>query len=132
MLSVPPSHAGSREKPTSIASSIAASMVCVDLDRDHVGARQHHFAHDGVAELEDRVDELALLAFDGLLFGGDVGHRADLLLGDERALLQPLPGEHDVGDADEATRQDAQRGEVREEPEQRRDPQRGASVFWIA
>ena len=62
MLSVPPSHAGSREKPLSIAHSIAASIVCVDFHRDDVGTRQHHLAHDRVAELEDRVDELALLA----------------------------------------------------------------------
>ena len=85
----------------SMARSIASSIVCVGLDGDHVGARQHHLAHDGVAELEDRVDEPALLALDGLLVGGDVGHRADLLLGDERALLQALAREDDVGDADE-------------------------------
>ena len=54
----------------------------------------------------------SLLALDGVLVGGDVGHRAELLLGDERALLQALAREHDVGDADEQARQPAQRREV--------------------
>ena len=126
MLSVPPSHAGSREKPPSIAHVDRRLDRVVGLDRDHVGTRQHHLADDGVAELEDRVDELPLLALDRLLVGRDVGHRADLLLGDERALLQALAREHDVGEADEAARQHAQRREVREEPQQRRDAQRGA------
>ena len=36
----------------------------VGVDRDHVGPRHHHLAHDRVAELEDRVDELALLGLD--------------------------------------------------------------------
>ena len=98
----------------------------VGVDRDHVGPREHHLAHDGVAELEDRVDELALLALDRVLFGRDVGHGADLLLGDERALLQALAREHDVGDTDEAARQAAQRREVGEEPQERRDVERGA------
>ena len=84
----------------------------VDLHRDDVGAGQHHLAHDRVAELEDRVDELALLARDGVLVGGDVGHRADLFLGDVRALLEPLAREHDVGDADEPAREHSQRCEV--------------------
>ena len=44
------------------------------VDRDHVGPRHHHLAHHGVTELEDRVDELALLGFDRRLLRGDVGH----------------------------------------------------------
>ena len=52
-----------------------------------------------------------------VLVGGDVGHRAELLLGDERALLQALAREHDVGEADEQPRDEhAQRREVRDEP----------------
>ena len=74
----------------------------VGLHRDHVGAWEHRLAHDGVTELEDRVDELALLAFDHVVVGRDVGHREDLLLGDERPGLQPLARKHDVGDTDEA------------------------------
>ena len=38
---------------------------------------------------------------DGGLVGGHVGHRPDLLLGDERAFLQATPGKHHVGDGDE-------------------------------
>ena len=102
MLSVPPSQAGSREKPLSIATADRGLDRVVDFHRDDVGTREHHFAHEGVAELEDRVDELALLARDGVLVGGDIRHRADLFLGDVRALFEPFPREHDVGDADEA------------------------------
>ena len=90
-----------REKPPSIARSIAVLDGVVGVDRDHVGTRQHHLAHDGVAELEDRVDEPALLALDHVLLGRDVGHRADLLLGDEGALLQALPRQDHVREADE-------------------------------
>ena len=93
MSSVVSSQTGSREKPRSIARSIAVLDGVVGVDRDHVGARQHHLADDGVAELEDRVDEASLLALDDVLAGRDVGHRADLLLGDERALSSgPCPG----------------------------------------
>ncbi len=74
----------------------------VGRDRHHVRARRHHLADDHVAELEDRVDQLALVALDRLLVGGDVGHRADLLLGDERALLEAASGQDDVGEADQA------------------------------
>ena len=87
----------------------------VGVDRDHVGPRHHHLAHDRVAELEDRVDELALLGLDRRLLRGDVGHREDLLLGDERPAAQPLAREHDVGEPDEAAREEAQRRELREE-----------------
>ena len=93
----------------------------VAFDRDHVGAGQHHLAHDGVAELEDRVDELALFGLDRSLLGRDVGHREDLLLGHERAVAQTLAGQDDVGDPDEAAGQHAQRPEDRDEHEQRRD-----------
>ena len=94
----------------------------VGLDRDHVGTRHHHLAHDGVAELEDRVDELALFGLDRRLLRGDVGHREDLVLGDERPTAQPLAGQHDVGEADEAAREHPQRPEAREEHEQTATP----------
>ena len=74
----------------------------VRVDRDHVGARPHDLADDGVAELEDRVDEPALLALDLVLVGRDVGHRAEVLLRDERSLLQALAREEHVGQSDEA------------------------------
>ena len=121
----PSSQTGSRENPRSMARSIASSMVSVGVDRDHVGTREHHLAYDGVAELEDRVDEPPFLDLDRVLLGRDVGHGADLLLGDERALLQTLAREHHVGDTDEEIRRPAQRREVGEEPQHRRDGQRG-------
>ena len=55
---------GIREKPLRSASDIAWREVLVALDEDHVGARHHHLAHDGVAELEHRVDHLALAGLD--------------------------------------------------------------------
>ena len=127
MLSVEwSSQTGSRENPRSMARSMAVFDGVVGVDRHHVGARQHHLAHDGVAELEDRVDQPAFLALDGVLAGRDVGHGADLLLGDEGTLLQALAREHDVGDADEDVRRPPQRREVGEEPEHRGERERGA------
>ena len=58
-------------------------------DVDHVDARHHHLAHDGVAELDDRADEVALLGLDRLVLVGDVGHGEDLVLG-HRARLRPV------------------------------------------
>ena len=102
MSSVVSLNAGRRDLPAAIA--IADRLVDggVAVDRDHVGARHHHLAHDGVAELEDRVDELALLGLDRRFLRGDVGHREDLVLGDERPAAQALARQHDVGEADEA------------------------------
>ena len=39
--------------------------------------------------------------FDAALLVPDVGHRADVVLGDERPLLEALAGQQDVGEADE-------------------------------
>jgi hypothetical protein len=47
------------------------------------------------------VDELALLGVDAALLVPDLRHAADVLLGDERALREPLPGEQDVGEGDQ-------------------------------
>ena len=47
--------------PTAIARSSALAHGRAVRDVDHVGARHHHLAHDRVAELDDRVDELALV-----------------------------------------------------------------------
>ena len=52
----------------------------VGVDRDHVGARNHHLAHDGVVELEDRVDELAVVLFEHVELGRLVDHAEQLLL----------------------------------------------------
>ena len=115
-----------REKPPSIARLDRGLDRLVAVDRDHVGTRPHHLVHHRVAELEDRVDETSLLALDLLLVGGDVGHRAEVLLGDERPLLQALARQHHVRQPDEAARQQAQRREVGDGPEEARDAQRGA------
>ena len=60
------------------------------LDVDDVGARHHHLAHRGVAELEDRVDHLALAGLDQAGGLGEVDHLAQLGLGGERALGEAL------------------------------------------
>ena len=62
----------------------------VGLDHHHVGARHHDLAHDRVAELDDRLDQLALLVLDHLVVGRGLDDPEQLLLADERALLQPL------------------------------------------
>ena len=60
----------------------------VVLDRGDVRARHHDLTHDRVAELEDRVDQLLLLALDAPLLVAGLGHRAEVGLGDEGTLLQ--------------------------------------------
>ena len=40
------------------------------IHRHHVGARHHHRAHERVGEVEDRVDELAVVLLDELVLGG--------------------------------------------------------------
>ena len=49
---------------------------------DHVGPRHHHLAGDGVAELDDALDELALLVLDDLVVGGRLDDAEQLLLAD--------------------------------------------------
>ena len=46
---------------------------------DHVGAGHHDLAGDGVAELDDRLDQLALLVLDDLVLGGGVDDAEQLL-----------------------------------------------------
>ena len=78
-------------------------------DRDHVGSRHHHLAHDGVAELDDRLDELALLGLDDVLLHREVGHGEELLLRRVRAPLEALARQEHVGEADQAARQQPER-----------------------
>ena len=92
---------GSRLNPCSITTSIASATAEVAGHGDHVGPRHHDLADDGVAELDDRLDELALLVLDHVFLDRDVGEREQLLLGDERPLLQALAGEDHVGEPDE-------------------------------
>ena len=53
------------------------------LDDDHVGARDHDLAHHRVVELEDRVDELAVVLLEHLELRGLVDHAEQLLLARE-------------------------------------------------
>src|SRR5450830_720817 len=53
------------------------------VDRDHVRARDHDLAHDSVVEFEDRVDELAVVLLEHLVFRGLIHHAQQLFLGGE-------------------------------------------------
>ena len=55
---------------------------CVRADGDHVGAVGHDVEGGVVVELEDVVDHLAFGLGDGTLFFTEIGHHADVLLGD--------------------------------------------------
>ena len=48
----------------------------VPLDEDHLGARHHDLAREGVAEFEDGVDHLPLVVLDQILGLGDVDELA--------------------------------------------------------
>ena len=67
----------------------------VGRDVHHVDARHHDLAHDGVAELDDAADELALVALDGLVLVGHVGHGEHLVLGHLRHPVRAAEEEAD-------------------------------------
>ena len=46
------------------------------VDGDHVGARDHDLAHEGLAELDDRAHHLAVLVLDGVGLADLVDHLA--------------------------------------------------------
>ena len=69
--------------------------------RHHVGARHHHLAHDGVAELEDRVDELAVVLLEHVELGGLVDHAEQLLLARRTIAVRGRPGRDPVAERDE-------------------------------
>ena len=73
----------------------------VVVDRDHVGARDHHLAHDRVAPFEDRVDELAIVLLEHLELGRLVDHAEQLLLAGEGRRLRPARRDP-VAEGDEA------------------------------
>ncbi len=70
-------------------------------DQHHVRPRHHDLAGHGVAELDDGLDELALLAFDDLVLGRGLDDPEQLLLRHERPLLQALAGQDHVREADQ-------------------------------
>ena len=90
-----------RLNPWAIARSRAPVTVGVVLDDHHVGPRHHHLAGDGVAELDDALDQLALLVLDHLVVGRRADDAEQLLLADERALLEALAGQQHVGEPDQ-------------------------------
>ena len=94
------------------------AQVLVALDVDHVGARHHHLAHDGVAELEDRVDHLPLAGLDHRGRLGEVDQLAQLGLGRERALAEAAARGDRVADQDQQPRDRA------EDPGRRREDRR--------
>ena len=97
-----PREAAAQEQRHRLAQGLGA------LDVDDVGARHHHLAHGGVAELEDRVDHLALVGLDQARGLGEVDHLAQLGLGGERALGEALAGRERVADQDQQPRQRAE------------------------
>ncbi len=100
---MPSPHTGRRLNPLMMATSITGAEQEVGRDRHHVGAGHHDLTDDGVAELDDRLDELALLDLDHLGVGGGHREREQVALGDRRALAPAGARKQHVRDADEAT-----------------------------
>ncbi len=71
----------------------------ISVQGPHVGPGHHDLAHDGVAELDDRMDQLAFVALDHILLQGDVGHGQKLRFAHSDP-LGPRAEEH-VGQADQ-------------------------------
>jgi hypothetical protein len=91
---------GIRENPLRRPGPAPAARSCA-LDPDHVGAGHHHLAGDGVAELEHRLDHLALAVLDHAALLGHVDQLAQLDLGGERALAEALAGRQRVAEQDQ-------------------------------
>jgi hypothetical protein len=95
-------------------------------DVDHVDARHHHLAHDGVTELDDRMDEVTLLGLDRLVLVRDVGHGEDLGLGHaRRSPSRSEPADDGVGDGEQEVRDPLDRPELQYPTHDRRGRQRG-------
>ena len=100
----------------------------VGLDRHHVGPRRHHLARHGVAEVDDGVDERALVALDHVLLVGDVGHGLQLGVGDvgvAHPLLVVAGTDDPVGQPDEDGGEPADGREADQRADDRRAHQRG-------
>ena len=61
MLSRLSRNTGMREYSCSRNSARRPSSVCVGMDGDDVGPRRHDFAHERVAEIDNRLQQLALV-----------------------------------------------------------------------
>ncbi len=80
------------------------------VDPDDVGARRHDFAHAGVAEVDDRQEQLLLVLLEDPLLPADVDVRPHLLLGRLGGLLgRRGPAREDPADH-ERDRQQQPRG----------------------
>ena len=111
MSSPSAANTGNRLTPLAIAMSRADGHRGVVVDDEHVGPRHHHLSRHGVAELDDALDELALLVLDHVVVGRGADDAEQLLLVDERSLLQALAGQQHVGEADESPADEPQRRE---------------------
>jgi hypothetical protein len=91
---------GSRLKP--LAHGLGA------LYPDDVGARDHDLAGDGVAQLEHRVDHVALAGLHDAALLGHVDQLTQLDLGGERAVAEAAAGSEHVADQDQQRRHRAE------------------------
>ena len=96
------------------------------LDHHHVRTGHHHLASDGVTELDDALDELALLVLHNAVLGRRLDDAQQLLLVDEGTLLEALTLDDDVGERDQATRQRLQQRKSNERPDRSRRELGGA------
>ena len=97
----------------------------VGRDRHHVGPRHHHLAHDGVAELDGVLDELALL---GASTASSTATPASAMRSSSVTVgpsARPLAGNDHVGRADEQPGGPPQRRDGGDRPRQRSNAQRG-------
>jgi hypothetical protein len=101
----------------------------VALDGDHVRSGHHDLARDGVAEVDDRMDEGALFALDHVLLVRHVGHRLELGIGDVRrsdaVVALTRTADDQVGQPDEEGRDEADRGEADDNGHDGRAEERG-------
>jgi len=87
---------------------------CLLIHGHDVLARLHDFAHLGVTELDDRLDELLLLGLDDGVLGSRLDDSEELRLADERTLLEILAFDDQIRDANEQVRGHTQRPEGRQ------------------
>ena len=90
---------------------------CCVFHHDQVGARHHDLASNGVAELDDALDQLAFLVLHHAVLSRDLDDSQQLLLGDKRTRFQTLAAHDDVGELDQPARDPLQN---RKSDEQRR------------
>ena len=95
---------GSRLNPWAMARSSAWVTVELSVTTTMSGCGTITSRADGVAELDDALDQLALLVLDHLVLGGRLDDAQQLELAHERPFLETLAREQDVGEPDQAPR----------------------------